>query len=229
LDDKINQDIKVLDDKINQDIKVLDDKINQDIFIEKKKNTIEYEVIYEKNLIIFKYNKDNKYYCLNNNRPLYSDKLSAIDILKSFGISYVIADNIEGEHLAVVICRDLGYYGVFSCDGDVLMCKGNIIRYKQGRYYFYNIQEILYHLNISYEKFVKICMILGGDFAPKTKMIGPKTVLKKVDSITLTEEQKKIYDYVLNFTVDYKIIKTTLNPFKLYEYFKYVDKLCLIC
>jgi 5'-3' exonuclease len=61
---------------------------------------------------------------------------------------------------------------------------------KVGTFDIYVLDEMLQVYGITREDLVKIALILGTDFAPKTPRIGPKTVLKSFKSVTLTKEQE---------------------------------------
>ena len=55
----------------------------------------------------------------------------------------------------------------------------------------YILDELLTNNSIDINNLHKIGMILGSDHAPKTKGVGPGTVLKKYKGIELSEEQTK--------------------------------------
>lgn len=55
----------------------------------------------------------------------------------------------------------------------------------------YNTSELLTEYKISSDEIIKIGLILGHEYAPKTPGIGIKTVLKKYDKVVLTEQQEK--------------------------------------
>lgn len=121
-------------------------------------------------------------------------------ILNYLNIHWIEAPSgYEGEHIAAY----LTYPGVdiadsvLSNDPDVLLYGGKTMLRRDTRpgkgsiIMSYDSKSVLSQLgNISMNNMRKIAMILGTDFAPKTKGIGPKTVLKKLNNTELTAEQK---------------------------------------
>ena len=216
-------------------------KMYNDLLLKEIKNTITKTNILEKSSDItlddikiinknldltFEYN-NTTYTCLNiTPLKIHFDILK--NILKTFGINYVIADYLEAEHLAVKICKDYNYQGVLSADSDVLMFNGNLITLNNLddknsiRYYIYYIDEILGKLNITKEDFCKMCIMLGCDFCEKTKGIGCERALKKYNTLSLTVDQEPIYKYILDeIGTEYNIICVdSMLPNILYNVFK---------
>ena len=89
---------------------------------------------------------------------------------------------------------------VLSSDMDTLLfgAKALIKRdIKKKKFFKYILDELLENYELEQDDLIKVGLILGTDFAPKTPKVGPKTVLKKYKSIELTEDQQKAMD--LNF------------------------------
>lgn len=118
-------------------------------------------------------------------------------LLELMGIPYITAPkNIEAEQLASGI-SELDLF--ITADFDALLFGNDkIIKKLSGpgrKYELYDRKKILDDHKITQDDFIKACIALGCDFADKTPRIGIKTVLKKLNDITLTDEQKKAYDY----------------------------------
>lgn len=147
-------------------------------------------------------------------------------ILESLGISYCTADvNTEAEKLGSCLLKNgiIDYF--ITNDSDALpFGSTNILRYhtQNGtkQYTLYELKTVLNDLNITYEEFVKICVILGCDFCKKTPRIGLKTILKKYKDTILTPEQIIAYDYFIQETVfdPTSIIKNNSNIPKFIDY-----------
>jgi hypothetical protein len=86
---------------------------------------------------------------------------------------------------------------VLSSDMDTLLfgAKSLIKRdIRKKKFFKYNLNELLEKHELEQDDLIKVGLILGTDFSPKTKGVGPKTVLKKYKSIKLTEEQKAAFN-----------------------------------
>ena len=83
-------------------------------------------------------------------------------------------------------------------DFDVLVFGANkLVTKKSKKMYLYNLPDILDQHKICFKDFIKIGVILGCDFAPKTPKIGVKTVMKKYKAVELTSIQEQAYNYFL--------------------------------
>jgi 5'-3' exonuclease len=58
----------------------------------------------------------------------------------------------------------------------------------------YNLNKLLMDNDINQDDLIKIGVILGSDFAEKTKGVGEKTVLRKFKDITLTKKQQEAFN-----------------------------------
>ncbi len=81
------------------------------------------------------------------------------------------------------------------------------------------IEKITYNEGELFNDLMKICIMLGTDFNEKTPGIGIATIIKKYNSVVLTDEQKtSIGIFTENIKVDQiKIIESTPNPTKFIE------------
>ena len=78
----------------------------------------------------------------------------------------------------------------------------------------YNLSDLLKNYELTQSNLIKVGIILGTDFSPKTPRIGPKTVLKKYNDIELSKEQQDAFDknFMREITNDeIKSIKTSIN------------------
>ena len=141
-------------------------------------------------------NKLNKQ-TFSANRAMINDvKL----MLNCLGITWVEAPSgIEGEQLASYLSKVGLVDGVYSSDTDPIGFGAKTLWRKNSRdkkIYEYTqesvFNEISHHkAEPTMDDFLKICAILGCDFCEKTPRVGPKTVLKKFETIKLTTEQLK--------------------------------------
>jgi hypothetical protein len=79
---------------------------------------------------------------------------------------------------------------VLTTDADALLFGATrIIKrdLRKKKMFLYELSTILNTMSL--DDLIKTGIVLQCDFAPKTKGIGPKTVLKKLNTITLTEDQ----------------------------------------
>jgi len=115
-------------------------------------------------------------------------------ILNCLGISWVDAPKAyEGEHIAAYLSKIGVVDGVYSSDTDPIPFGATTLWRKNLRdkkIYEYNLNDILQSHDLTIKELRKVCVILGCDFAPKTKRIGPKTVFKKLHNTLLTTEQQ---------------------------------------
>ena len=147
-------------------------------------------------------------------------------ILESLGISHCTADvNIEAEKLGSCLLKNgiIDYF--ITNDSDALpFGSTNILRYhtQNGvkKYSLYELKTVLNDLNVNYEEFVKLCVILGCDFCKKTPRIGLKTILKKYKDTILTPEQIIAYNYFIQDTIfdPDSIVKIKSNVPKFIDY-----------
>lgn len=123
-------------------------------------------------------------------------------IMNWLNIPYIEAPaGFEGEHIAAFLASQGYVNGVYSGDTDVIPFGSPILWRRNPRdkkIYEYKTSDLYNQINTenkaiasaSRDDLVKICVILGTDFAAKTRGIGPKTVIKKFNTVTLSAEQK---------------------------------------
>lgn len=135
---------------------------------------------------------------------LSGKNINDIKILLTYcGIDYIETPaGIEAENYAATLTKPLNNkpafcFAVISNDSDVIMLGGRLLRKKGNTFKLYDGRDIRKKINISCADFIKIGIILGSDFAPKTPSIGPKTVLAKYKTIKLTERQQSAFDYLI--------------------------------
>ncbi len=131
----------------------------------------------------------------------------------------------EAEQIAAIATYDASIFGVkmdyvFSPDVDSLLFSAKKLIKRDTRkkkLFEYDLEDLLQKYELSEQDLIKIGLILGTDFATKTPKIGPKTVLKKYDSIELSEEQTN----ALNMNFNRKITKDELKAMDV----KNIDKI----
>ena len=105
---------------------------------------------------------------------------------------------IEAEHVCAELTNtdelDFACDAVFSTDIDALIYGSKqLVREisikKKKVLQLYNLNDILCDNKINMKDLTKIAVILGTDHAKKTSGIGPKTVLKKYQTVELSDEQ----------------------------------------
>lgn len=136
------------------------------------------ETINERNREIKKY-KDKLNY--ENNPKLLEKyekktvKLNNYDInnckklFKENNVKYIQASG-EADNLCCQLYKDNKIYGIFTEDNDLLLGGGLIFKGLNNfndRIFEYNITNILYDLNISYNIFLRICLLSGSTYTKK--------------------------------------------------------------
>jgi len=123
-------------------------------------------------------------------------------LLRCLGVPYMVSPaGFEAEHVCATLSAKKIVDFVFTNDSDALtfgalhVLRKNMSKKKSATYTHYSLSDILDTLQIPYLDFVKICVVLGCDFAKKTKGIGMLTVLKKYKAVELTQEQQIAFDY----------------------------------
>lgn len=142
--------------------------------------------------------KENERRSKNKNRSSVKD----IDIdefekyLRFLGMATVRCENIEAEHCASILAKHYNGY-VLAKDTDVLMYGANLINWsvKAGvtvtRY-----SRIMEHLGLTdYNEFLRICLMLGCDYADKTYRFGSKSFSKR-NNYELSDEQIEAFNYI---------------------------------
>jgi 5'-3' exonuclease len=106
-------------------------------------------------------------------------------LLDIFEIPYICA-NSEADIICAELTKKNIAHACLTDDMDLLVfgCK-KIIRIIEGIIYEYNLDNILYKLNISYEQFVDMCILIGCDYIKNLK-INPElaySYIKKYNTI----------------------------------------------
>jgi 5'-3' exonuclease len=150
-------------------------------------------------------------------------------ILNCFDIDWVEAPaGFEGEQICAQLTnrefkikdRVMIADAVFSNDSDVLAF-GAKAQIKLGsgktksKMFLYDLTDNLNEHKLTHDDMIKIGVILGCDFAPKTPRVGIKTVIKKMNNVILTTEQNKAVQ-LFKKVCDFNQLKWygSSNPFK---------------
>lgn len=124
-----------------------------------------------------------------------------------FGIPYIEAD---GE--AEILCANLSYRGLVDLciteDSDILANNGKILarNFKPSKNIIteYDLDIILEDMNITYEQFVDICIMLGCDYCPKIYGIGYVNALKLIKKYNNLENIIKMSSIKIPEKFDYQ-------------------------
>jgi flap endonuclease-1 len=143
-----------------------------------------------------------------------SDHVNDIKTLLQFlGITYIEApDGVEAEQYGAWMTRGPIAKARFcqymiSADSDVLAFGGNLIRPYQkpsstGKskrlvYQIFELEDILSETELTYDKFLELCVAMGTDFCDKTAGVGAKTAIDKIksDRLDLNPQQENVIKY----------------------------------
>lgn len=130
----------------------------------------------------------------------------------------------EAEQLAAQLTRTtidgIKIDFVISPDSDTLLfnAKSMIKRGNKGKLNKYVLKDLLEEHKLDQDSLIKIGVILGCDFAKKTKGVGAKTVLKKYKNIDLEEDQEQAIEFFKKIIPKKELDKLEWNqegkPFK---------------
>lgn len=126
-------------------------------------------------------------------------------LLTSLGVAWIVAPvNFEAEHLGAALMQNDVIDTFITSDSDTLMFGGKSltrkIKKKGTKKYVYEeylLGDILNNHHLTMREFIHLGVVLGCDFAEKTKGIGPKTIFKKGPHTILTADQQKAFEYFL--------------------------------
>jgi len=128
----------------------------------------------------------------------FADVKLMLDLLD---IPWALAPHgLEAEQVCAAATNDASIFGVamdyvLTEDMDALVFGASRIltrRTINSRkvMYLYELDTLLHDNEISLDDLKKIAILLGTDFAPKTRGIGPGSVLRRFRSVLLTDEQE---------------------------------------
>lgn len=160
-------------------------------------------------------------------------------LLELLGIPYVQAPS-EGEAQSALMAKKGVVWAVSSMDYDSLLFGApRQVRYLtiSGRLRnlptpskpeIIELERVLGHLSITREQLIDLAILIGTDYNPKVKGIGPKTALKllkkyqRLEDIPgdLPENFQAVRELFLNPKVkkDYSIVSKEMNEKKLFEF-----------
>jgi flap endonuclease-1 len=151
---------------------------------------------------------------------------SSADLLKAMGVPYVMAP-AEGEAQAAYMASKGSVYASGSQDMDSLLFGSpHLVRnlsivgrrklprrneYVEVEPEIIHLQKLLESLEITREQLVDIGLLVGTDYSPQVKGVGPKTALKIVKDYGSLE--KAVEKGVVEIDFDYNAVrKLFLNP-----------------
>lgn len=134
------------------------------------------------------------------------------DLLTALGVMHIEAPpGVEAEQYGAALTKgieDERYCKyMISRDSDILLFEGNLLykssqktasgKSKKTVYKIFELDTVLDELAVTYDQLLEMAAALGCDFCTKTRLVGPKTVVKKVKdkSIIFTPEQLKAIEY----------------------------------
>lgn len=135
-------------------------------------------------------------------------------LLYLLGVASIEApEGFEAEHLGAELVSNNTIDYFITTDSDFLVFGGESMLRKINakKYGLYHLSNILEKNNITREELVHLSVILGSDFAEKSKGIGKATIFKKGPGVNLTDQQKKAKEYFLGkcYYDDSMITKST--------------------
>jgi flap endonuclease-1 len=112
--------------------------------------------------------------------------LEVMELLKDLGVDFIQSLGESEEHCAYLQMNGFADF-ILTEDTDALAFGGsNVIFNQKGSYQIIKLETILRGLELSYESFVDLCILLGCDFCCKIPKIGPVTglaIIQKYKSI----------------------------------------------
>lgn len=106
------------------------------------------------------------------------------------GIAYIDAD-CEAEHYCSKLCKLNLVDGVISEDTDTIVCGSKIVirefSNRDDTVICYNINDILYDLNLNQDSFVDLCILLGNDYNNRIKGFSPDKIFELISEYKTIE------------------------------------------
>lgn len=137
-------------------------------------------------------------------KQAFSMTAAMIDSLKHMltllGVAWIVApEGYEAEHMGAKLCEMDIIDKFVTSDSDALVFGAtSIIRQMpKSKLVEYKLQDVFNQLAVDRKTFAHACVMLGCDFAKKTKGIGIARVMNKLDT-PLTAEQQTAKDYFLS-------------------------------
>ena len=178
--------------KINEKIIKLNNKLNENLIDDSEKNLILKQ--------ISKLNKSN----INITSQHINNLITLFDI---FHIPYIRA-NGEADNLIATLYKKNIIDACLSEDMDILVfgCK-KMIKFKSNKIIEYDLDYILYKLNLKYEKFIELCILFGCDYLKPLLRDKPNVIYNKYMN---NNNIKNIFD---NNTINDDIIEKYIDDF----------------
>lgn len=140
-------------------------------------------------------------------------------LLTLLGVAWIVApEGYEAEHLGAELTID-GLIDTFiTSDSDTLLFGGKSmtrrVKKKGDKTHTYEehvLDNVLIDYKLTREQLIHLGLVLGCDFADKTKGIGVGTILKKGFGVKLTDEQTNAKEYFMS-TCPYDSSQITRTP-----------------
>jgi flap endonuclease-1 len=112
-------------------------------------------------------------------------------LFDNLGVAYINAD-CEAEHYCSKLCRLGIVEGVISEDTDTIASGSKLVlrdfSNRDDNITCFDINEILYGLNLNYNSFVDLCILLGNDYNNRPRGYSIDTILKFVQEFGSIEK-----------------------------------------
>lgn len=135
------------------------------------------------------------------------------NLFDHMGVAYINA-NCEAEQYCSKLCRMGLVDGVVSEDTDTIACGSKIVlrdfSNRDDNITYFSLDEILYELNLNYNSFIDLCILLGNDYNNRPRGYGPDKIFELIQKFgnieTILEKGQIKY---LNF--DYESIRNIIK------------------
>ncbi len=148
-------------------------------------------------------------------RILYVDREvidKTIQLFNLMGIAYIQAD-CEAEQYCSKLSRLGLVQGVISEDTDTIACGSKLVirefSNKDDNVICYNLDEILYELDINYKSFIHLCILLGNDYNTRVKGYTVEQLYNLIKSHRTIDNL--ISKNILTLNFDYQSIYSIIN------------------
>ena len=135
------------------------------------------------------------------------------ELFDLMGIIYVNA-NCEAEHYCSKLCKMGVVDGVVSEDMDTIACESRLVirnfTNRDDNVEAYYLDDILYELDISYNSFIDLCILLGNDYNYRPRNLVPETILSLIKEHKCIEEVLK-NGVINNWNYDYNAIRDIIK------------------
>ena len=117
------------------------------------------------------------------------------DFFTLLNIPYVNS-NCEADFMCAKLYKDGFVTAILSEDTDLLALGcGQVIKFHKGKVFEYNLDKILYTLNLTYTEFVDFCILLGCDYLKSYNKLTAESVYANIRTNKLFDTSED-YEYM---------------------------------